>query len=399
MRQLKFIIILLLLLMVTTPALAQQTASTSGQGTGSPVALPELLQRANEAYAAGNDEQAIIDYSLFILLNPTFSQAYYNRALSYEAAGDLNQAIQDLGRALNYNVPSPEYAASILLVRAQMYLNQNNLQAALTDLNASIDTDPQAIDSISLRAQLLSFLERYPAALSDYDRLIELEPDEPVHYVDRGFTHAQLGNVDDALGDYSRAIDLDPDDARPYVSRAIYYSSLEAFNEALTDINNAIEINPDIGEFYLLRGSIKTSVDQPAEAADDYFHWLTLNRTQEFRAQTTLTDNQIFTVEMGPGWIYNIPFNASEGQTVSIAARAASDQTPVDPLLVILGVNGSPVIADDDSGGNLAAFIRDYTIPEDGEYTIVVGHAAGGAPQGNIDVRVDLGLAALATED
>ena len=70
--------------------------------TGSPVALPELLQRANEAYAAGDDKQAIIDYSLFILLNPTFSQAYYNRALSYEATGDLNQAIQDLGRALSY---------------------------------------------------------------------------------------------------------------------------------------------------------------------------------------------------------------------------------------------------------------------------------------------------------
>jgi hypothetical protein len=56
---------------------------------------------------------------------------------------------------------------------------------------------------------------------------------------------------------------------------------------------------------------------------------------------------------------------------------------------VILDIVGDPLVGDDDSGGNMDAAIRDYTIPADGEYTLLVGHAAGGGV-GNINISIIL---------
>jgi tetratricopeptide (TPR) repeat protein len=378
------------LLVAAVPALAQQAPAAQTTQERPPVVLPQLLERANNEYRAGEYQQAAIDYSLFILLNPTFSQGYFNRALNYEALGDSGQAIQDLSRALDYNAPSPQYTANIYLLRAQLYLNQNNVTAAMDDLDASIAAFPDSVNSLALRAQLLIVQQSYPAALADYDRLIQLQPDQTLHYLDRGFIHAQLGNLNEALADYTSAIDLSPDDSQPYIARALFYSGLNNFTDALADINDAISINPNSGELYLMRGSINSSANKLPEAADDYFRWITLNETRRFAAQNVLTNSQNFTIEMGPGWVYNIPFAAAEGQTVSIAANSLSDQQVVDPLLVILSVSGIPLVADDDSGGNLASLILDYEIPQDGEYTLIVSQAGGGAQQGNVAVRLQL---------
>lgn len=389
MRKLSVILLVFVLLVAALPTLAQ--GDSTGAMSGSLVVMPELFSRANTAFDAGNYEQAAVDYSLFIFLNPTFSQGYFNRALNYNALGSNDQAFQDLGYALDFADPSTPYASDIYLTRAQLYISQNDLRSAMTDLNASIDANPEAVNSLTLRAQLLSYLQSYPEALNDYNRLIQLQPNQTTHYLDRGFIHAQLGHSDEALADYTHAIELSPQDAQPYAERALFYTRMRNFNDALNDINNAIDRSPNSSELYLMRGSINSSVNQRTAAAGDYFQWITLSRTQQYVAPETLTSNQSFTVEMGPGWVYNIPFRASKGQAVNIAASAVSGQQPIDPLLVILDVDGSPLIADDDSGGNMAALIRNYIIPEDGEYTLVLGQAGGGTQQGNVAVQLDLG--------
>lgn len=391
MRKFSLSVTLLLLLVFTFPALAQPTSAQTTQPTGPILLLPELLERATDAAAAGDHQQAVLDYSLFILLNPTFGQGYASRAISYEALGDSAQAIQDLTRAISYGSNSPQYMAAIYFTRASLYLNQNDVRSALADLNASIEAFPDGIQALETRAQVLIFLQEYEEALADYDHLIELQPEDTRYFMDRGFLNAQLGNLEEALADYTRAIELNPQEAAPYAARAMFHSQRRNFGDALDDINSAIDLSPSTGQFYLLRGSLNAVINKRAEAAGDYFQWIRLNETQRFEAPQALTTSGSFTVEIGPGWVYNVPFAATEGQSVTVAASGTSPQQPVDPLLVILGVNGSPVIADDDSGGNMAAFIRNFIIPEDGEYTLVISQAAGGAQQGNIAIQVDLG--------
>ena len=50
----------------------------------------------------------------------------------------------------------------------------------------------------------------------------------------------------------------------------------------------------------------------------------------------------------------------------------------MDPLLVLLDVQGLPVLGNDDGGGQKDALIADYELPQDGVYTLMVSHANGG---------------------
>src|SRR5690606_15369818 len=100
-----------------------------------------------------------------------------------------------------------------------------------------------------------------------------------------------------------------------------------------------------------------------------------------------ITSSREFLIEMGPGRIYSIPFSAQAGQVISAAAISMAENPPVDPLLVIIGTDNRPLVANDDSGNSMNAAITGYTLPADGEYTLLVGHAAG-SPEAQGEIRV-----------
>ncbi len=70
-------------------------------------------------------------------------------------------------------------------------------------------------------------------------------------------------------------------------------------------------------------------------------------------------------------------FAGREGQVVTIRCEATAGED-TDPRINLLDPNGDFLIANDDSGGELAAQITSYTLPEDGTYTIKVDIYTGG---------------------
>ena len=192
------------------------------------------------------------------------------------------------------------------------------------------------------------------------------------------------------MADFDHAIELNPNDDQAYADRALLHQSQSDLTGALDDISNAIRINPQVSQYYLMRGGLHALAENASSSAGDYLHWLVLNQTRYLKAPNTLTSSQAFTVQMAPGWVYVIPFKVTAGQTISVAASGTTPQDRVDPLLVILDIHGDPLVGDDDSGGNYNAAINSYVIPEDGEYTLILG-GAGGGDQGDITVSLNLG--------
>lgn len=331
------------------------TAAAQSEPEDTPIVIaPELLARADAAFNTGDYERATLDYSLFLLFNPTISQAYYFRALSYVQLGDFDTAIGDVSEALALNPSAPDYRAELYFLRAQIHLQKDNLNAALGDLDASIEASPALGDNLLLRARVYAFQERYADAILDFDR----------------------------------ALEINPENAQGYVDRALVHNAQSDFDLALSDVNRALDLNPDSSGLYLLRGAIHNQAEHAADAASDYLRWLELTQTRENRASDTLTTSQQFVVEMTEGVVYNIPFTATAGQTVNVTANRTPNGE-VDPLMVILDNRGAALVSDDDSGGNMDAFIENYVIPRDGDYTLLVGHAGGGA-NGDILVSLDL---------
>lgn len=368
-----------------TPILAQdQSSGTSDQQTAdqgqmvSIVVGGDLLDRANNSYMSGNYEKAVQDFSLFIMLNPTFSEAYHMRGLAYTQLNDIDHAMADMNQSLVYPQSSAQATGTIYSDRALLYLQQNDGDAALKDLDASIEAAPDLPDPYSRRASLYLVSGQFEDAVKDYDTLIELAPDFAPAYAGRAYANTRLEHVDEALADYDKLIELNPNDAGPYAQRGLLKAAQGKFDAALVDMGAAIKLQPDDASLYLRRGLINTAKnDQPAAAAD-YLAWIRKQETSSVNGDP-LQPGESQVLPMSSGLAYTLPFEAKAGQKVTLTATARENST-TDALIVLLDPADQPILADDDGGsGNYDSAIRGFTIPADGTYTLVVSHAGGGA--------------------
>jgi tetratricopeptide (TPR) repeat protein len=394
----KFVVGLLFVLLVAgmLPTLAQQ-GGTSDQPTPTPertpivVISPEIFDRATTSYQAGDFKKAVFDYSLFILLNPTFGQAYYLRARSYTQLQQYDKALADLMQALKYPSSGPQFTAQIYSRLAELHLQQNDLTAAMTDLNQGIAVAPDVPDTYYTRAQLYAAQNQNADALADYNKAIALDPKFTEAYLNRGFINQAGGKVEDALADYSKVVELAPNNPSGYAQRAMIYINQGKYDAALADLDNAIRLSAkdaDISQLYLSRAATHVALKQPADATADYVEWIRRIHQQD-KDGSTLRPGESITVTMSRGLVYYFGFIGKAGQQVTLSAAGRPD-AKVDTLLVLLDPDGKPVASDDDSGGDFGSRIQGFALPKDGQYVLLLTHA-GGNPNGPVRVLMQVG--------
>lgn len=204
MKRLTLIFALLFSLSAALTASAQ-TAQPTPQP---PIILADdLFARASAALEARNYDAAIRDYTLLIFLNPTFSQAYYGRALGYFSQNALDRALADIARALETAPNNTQYVQGIFALRADIHTQQGDLDAAIADYDAIIDLSPTASGYAS-RGLLRLSQDDYEAALSDMDQAIALSENEPVLYFYRAFVRARMMDDPAAASDLLRFVAL-----------------------------------------------------------------------------------------------------------------------------------------------------------------------------------------------
>jgi tetratricopeptide (TPR) repeat protein len=358
-----------------TPTPVPSTQSSQQQQVPGFIGL-DIFNRAGQALQAQKYQQALADYSLFILLNPTGSQAYYPRAVTYTQLDDLTSALADVNHALALPAPSPELTGRMYGLRALIYLNQDETDKALTDLNAGIEADPSLPSLYLQRGRIYANQNRLQDAVTDFGKVIELAPSVPDGYALRAAVNAQLQNYEAALTDYNQLIIMTPNDPTPYTARARVYLQQKKYEPALADLNDALRLSPTTSGLYLLRGEANNQLGNQADAAKDYFEWVRSQQT-DINTDLTLRPGESQVVELANGKFYIMEFSARGGQKVTLTARAHEGET-TDPLLVLLDAKAAPLVADDDSGGNFDAAIADYALPADGIYGVVVGYSGGG---------------------
>jgi tetratricopeptide (TPR) repeat protein len=395
----KFVVGLLFVLLAAgmLPAMAQQggtgaqpAASATPESTPVIVVSPEIYDRATNSYQAGDFKKAIFDYSLFILLNPTFSQAYYLRARSYTQLQQYDKALADLSQALKYPSSGPQFTAQVYSRLAELHLAQDDLSAAMSDLNNGIAAAPDVPDTYYTRAQLYAAQNHPQDALSDYNKVIALDPKFAEAYLNRGFINQAGGKLADALADYNKVIELAPNDPSGYAQRAMIYINQGKFQDALTDLDNAIRLsaqNADTSQLYLSRASAHAELKHAADATADYVEWIRRVHDQD-KDGPPLRPGESVTVTMSRGVVYYFAFTGKAGQKVTLSAAGRPD-AKVDTLLVLLDPDGKPLAADDDSGGDFSSLIQDFALPKDGQYILALGHA-GGNPNGPVRVLMQV---------
>ena len=154
--------------------------------------------------------------------------------------------------------------------RAYMYLALQKNAEAVADFTQVIELAPGQTTSYLGRGQAETNLKQFEPALTDLSKAIELKPDDPNAYRFRGFANIGKADWNAAIADYDKAIEMNPQDEQAYVWRAFAKRSLRNYQDALVDYTKAIEINPNDADAFDKRGYCYSLIDQWQKAIDDY---------------------------------------------------------------------------------------------------------------------------------
>lgn len=370
--------------LLTVWAVAAQDPTATPEPTAEPQAssgIPgvvglDVFQRASDAFDASQFEQAVVDYSLFIWLNPTSSLAHFQRGLSYIQMDDVEHALADATLAIELPSPSADFTGRAYNFRAALYHGMKNDEAAMKDLNAGIEASPDLMNLYYQRGIIYIAQNNLDDALADFNEVVRLAPDFPDVYADRGTVLAAQGKWDEAVADFSQLIELSPDDYTNYIQRATIYQQQENYEAALSDLDEALKLEPRAVSLYLRRGAVNILLGNTAAGADDYYQWMLSQRQNVTPGSLRPGESQV--LQLSAGQMYILGFQAKAGQKVTITATA-HDSTKTDPLIILVDEDQKLFAVDDDGGGNYDSKIEDFVIPADGVYGVFVGYAGGGS--------------------
>ena len=99
----------------------------------------EHLNTGNEHFEQGQYDEAIVEYTKAIELEPQLAIVYNSRGLAYHMKGELDKAIADFDKAIELD-PS---RAEVYYNRGNVYFERGQFQSAIADYDKAIVLDPR----------------------------------------------------------------------------------------------------------------------------------------------------------------------------------------------------------------------------------------------------------------
>ena len=252
---------------------------------------------------ADDADDALVNLSKAIDLNPNYVDAYFLRGLIYGSQYDFDKAIADFEKVVELD-PSHTDAkamhADAYAARGADYALEKNYDKAIANFERAIELDPDKAEfkAAAAATYFLRGATRYEEgdnesafadldrAISDIEKIIELDPDNSEvriaigeAYLVRGIAHFQGGNYDRAIADLERAIELENSAADlkeaaayAYLRRGVSHAEGGDHDRAIADFNRAVEIEPENSRVRNARKFIQPS-PVPDAFAGEVIEW------------------------------------------------------------------------------------------------------------------------------
>ncbi len=144
---------------------------------------PEDAQACNQrgiAFAKSGDcQSAIAEFTRAIRRNPTYLDAFYNRALVSIEIGNLGQATSDLGTVVEIR---PEFVEGHLR-RGRLYVAMNEYDKAIAEFTKAVEISPKSAEAFFHRSLVHFVRGDYEKALADVRRVEELSVIVPLGFI------------------------------------------------------------------------------------------------------------------------------------------------------------------------------------------------------------------------
>ncbi len=347
----------------------------------------DVYLRATQAFKDQKYDQAVSDFSLVILLNPTFNDPYLQRALSYIELKNTDAALVDLNHLIKLPAVDAASKSQAYTARAEISRDQQDISSALADFSAAIRLAPDGAQPYYERGQIYMAQAEYDKALKDMTQVASIAPAFSTTYYYLGVLNNQTEQYTDAIKNFNTYIKATPDDYQAFAGRANAYIQQEQYEQALPDLNQALKLEPRAANLYIQRGLVQQKLGDEQASAADYLEWIKANIADQ-KTDLTIRPGESQVVPLSAGLVYIMSFDGHAGQKITVSTTTQANEQ-IDTLLILADDKLTPLTADDDGGGNMNASIKDFVLPTDGSYAVILSHA-GGNPEGPVRVLLSV---------
>lgn len=174
-------------------------------------------------------------------LSDTTAHLYMTRGLIYMQTGRNEQALQDFSKAIKLSPEDPD----LYIIRANYYLMNSEAYNAYSDISSAIKLSPENDEYYYYRAYILTNLNVHDEALIDIEKAINLNNQYADYYNLKFTIYMNMGNYDLAEQAVLKSIDIRPDDHYAYISLGDLYFQTSNMDRFCDCYKKAIELHPN----------------------------------------------------------------------------------------------------------------------------------------------------------
>jgi cellulose synthase operon protein C len=209
----------------------------------------KYLESGDRYFAKGKYREAAIQYSNALQVDPRFAAAHYQLGETYLKLGDIGHGFQELSRTAE--LAPDNYHAHLemanLLISARNpdgSINDDYLKQAREHLDLLQQKQPQNPEVLQAWADYYAAQNNLAAAMQQMQRAIVADPNRSDSYLDLALMQMRANLPDQAEVNFKKAGELDPNALNAKLALGSFYQSRNRLPEAEQQFQRAIQVAP-----------------------------------------------------------------------------------------------------------------------------------------------------------
>ena len=202
----------------------------------------DFIECANESMNKGDFITAIDQYNTLLLINPTDTESYFNRAVIESDYGDDKAAINDFSTCIKADSNQVDY----FFLRGICFKNTGELIKSEVDFKKANALEPSNADLHMHYGDVLFSLKKYESAILEYNKALELKSDNTSNiFYSLSKIYAQQKKTNEYLKHLQLAVDASEDNAAAAAELTQYYITQSKVKEAVNVLLRMLKANKE----------------------------------------------------------------------------------------------------------------------------------------------------------
>ena len=245
-------------------------------------------------------QDAIKSFEKAVIINPNFTDAYYNLGLTFQELNMLEAAVKSYEKAIeiqpNYAVvhnnlgivfrelgqindsincykkaiaSQPDFIEALNNL-GNVLKESDRLDDAVKFYEKAIVLDPNFADAYNNIGIVLFETGQFNDAIKFYEKALEVEPSYAEAHNNLGNTLKEIGQLDEAVKSYKAALKFEPDFVDAYNNLGVAFYDFRQFEEALKSYKSALKLEPELAETHNNLGITLKELGRLEEAEKSY---------------------------------------------------------------------------------------------------------------------------------